>query len=116
DWNRSARQIFNQIRAMKPWPGTYTHWLRAGKAPLRLIIDWATPINVPPNSAGRSIGAIPGTVLFASAQNRTEIPVAGTGESGWREVLGGPGLVVATGEGVLSIERIQPAGKRVLDI
>jgi methionyl-tRNA formyltransferase len=39
DWSRSADQLFNQVRALKPWPGTYTHWLRGHGAPLRIILD-----------------------------------------------------------------------------
>ncbi|MFA5794252.1 MAG: methionyl-tRNA formyltransferase [Candidatus Brocadiia bacterium] len=26
DWNRTALAIYNQFRALKPWPGTYTGW------------------------------------------------------------------------------------------
>ncbi|MCL2681468.1 MAG: methionyl-tRNA formyltransferase, partial [Streptococcaceae bacterium] len=26
DWNKSARQIFNQVRGMNPWPVTHTTW------------------------------------------------------------------------------------------
>lgn len=26
DWNRSARELWNQVRAFTPWPGTYCHW------------------------------------------------------------------------------------------
>lgn len=26
DWNLSAREIYNRIRALQPWPGTYTHF------------------------------------------------------------------------------------------
>ncbi|MCA9268304.1 MAG: methionyl-tRNA formyltransferase, partial [Planctomycetales bacterium] len=28
DWTHSAAQIRNQVRGLKPWLGTYTHWLR----------------------------------------------------------------------------------------
>ena len=26
DWNKSARQLFNQIRGMYPWPVAHTYW------------------------------------------------------------------------------------------
>ena len=28
DWTRPATRIVNQVGALRPWPGTYTHWLR----------------------------------------------------------------------------------------
>src|SRR4051812_20528698 len=43
DWSRTAEQIRNQVRALKPWPGTYTFWLRSGHEPLRLVIDDCAP-------------------------------------------------------------------------
>ncbi len=39
DWSRSAEQIRNQVRALKPWPGTFTFWQRPGHEPLRMVID-----------------------------------------------------------------------------
>ena len=39
DWNRSARQIANQVRALKPWPGTFTTWQRPDGEAVRLILD-----------------------------------------------------------------------------
>ncbi len=38
DWKRSSGEIFNQIRAFKPFPGTYTRF--SGK---NLHIEWARP-------------------------------------------------------------------------
>ncbi len=88
DWSRSAVQITHQIRALKPWPGTFTHWLRPDHAPLRLIVDAATPL---PHEQS---GALPGEVVPSE-----------------------PGrLHVMTGDGVLSLDRVQPAGKRVMDV
>ena len=26
DWNKSAREIFNQVRGLKPWPGAFTYY------------------------------------------------------------------------------------------
>ncbi|MDR7869889.1 MAG: methionyl-tRNA formyltransferase [Tissierellaceae bacterium] len=26
DWSKSSKDIFNQVRGLKPWPGTYTHY------------------------------------------------------------------------------------------
>ncbi len=88
DWSRSAVQIANQVRALKPWPGTFTHWIRSGQPPLRLILDAVTPLPQQPTNAQ------PGEILASGPQH----------------------LHVATGDGVLSIDRVQPAGKRVMDI
>lgn len=84
NWTRPAKKIADQVRGLKPWPGTYTHWLRAGE-PLRLILDQVSV-------------------------------VAGEGAPG--EVLPSPPgkLIVAAGKKALSLDAVQPAGKRVLPI
>jgi methionyl-tRNA formyltransferase len=89
DWSRSAAQIYNQFRALKPWPGTFTEWNRPNGQSLRLLLD---EIAV----AGGVVEAdtAPGTVLVSSGQ----------------------AFEVATGEGVLSLVKVQPAGKRVMAI
>lgn len=85
DWSRSAVELRNQVRALNPWPKTYTFWQRSAGDPLRVILD---KVQVESTAAP----AEPGTVLEA----------------------GGERLVIATGAGALSIEALQPAGKRVL--
>lgn len=85
DWSRSATAIFNQVRALKPWPKTHTFWHPAGHEPVRLILEQVEPI------AGQSAGASPGTVVETA-----------------------PDFLVACGEGTLKIETVQPAGKRVM--
>ena len=87
DWTRSAEQIRNQVRAFKPWPATYTHWLRAGAEPLRILLD---QVSVAPNQSSTN----PGEVLFCDGKQ----------------------LLIATGTGALSIHALQPSGKRVMDI
>jgi methionyl-tRNA formyltransferase len=84
DWSRSAAAIRNQVRALEPWPKTYTFWKREGSEPLRLILD---RVRVEGGHSGEA-----GTVLAAQGER----------------------LVIATGEGGLAIDAIQPAGKRVL--
>ena len=85
DWNRSANEIRNQVRAMDPWPKTYIYAPRDGAQPLRIILD---EVAVRMETAS----AEPGTVIAADAA---------AGE-----------LVVACGCGVLAITRLQPEGKR----
>lgn len=86
DWSKTAEQIRNQVRALKPWPGSYTFWQRPGHEPLRLVID-----RVDTAGGGQQV---PGTVLVSDGQR----------------------LVIATGEGGISILALQPAGKRMLPI
>ncbi len=87
DWTRSAKQIHDQIRALVPWPKTYTHWLRDGAEPLRFIVDRARVSEATNNLAKGT--AEPGTVIEA-----------------------GERLVVQCGAGALAIEQLQPAGKK----
>lgn len=85
DWTRAATDLRNQVRALQPWPKTYTFWQRPSGEPLRVILD---KVHVEPQATP----AEPGTVLEAQGER----------------------LVVATGAGGLRIEALQPAGKRVL--
>jgi len=88
DWNRPAAAIRNHIRAMEPWPKTYTFWRRESGPPLRLILAPVTVLSRNPKAAS------PGTVIEA-ARDR---------------------LVVAAGEGAVLIHGVQPAGKRMLSV
>ncbi len=85
DWSKSAEQIRDQIRALKPWPGTFTFWKRANGESLRLVLDEASvvPVN---NPAAQHAGQ----VLLSDGKR----------------------LVVGTGSSGLSITAIAPAGKR----
>jgi methionyl-tRNA formyltransferase len=84
DWTRPAEAIHNQVRALEPWPKTFTYWHRATGEPLRLI----------PGAVHLAVGSSahpPGTVLVADGET----------------------LVLATGSGPLQIDSIQPAGKKM---
>jgi methionyl-tRNA formyltransferase len=85
DWTRSPQAIKNQVRAMDPWPKAYSHWLRQGGEPLRLILGQVTVLDVPAD-------APPGVISPSSGKE----------------------LIVATGSGMLRIDALQPAGKRML--
>ncbi len=83
-WSRTSREIDCQVRGMQPWPIAFTHITVAeGKPPLRVAVKQVT----------------------ASTQSRPEQATAG-------EILTGDELLVCTGNGVVSIDRLQPAGKR----
>jgi len=87
DWSRPAAAIKNHIRAMEPWPRTYTFWRRSDGPPVRLILGPATVVD------GRA-ETLPGTVLEAA----------------------GSRLVIAAGQGGVAPQSIQPAGKRPMSI
>jgi len=87
DWSCSAERIRNQVRALKPWPGTFTHWSRNGRTASRLILDQV--------SVATDLGSgEPGAVLKSDSGQ----------------------LWIAAGDGILAVERLQPAGKRVMDV
>ncbi len=85
DWQRSAKAIDCQIRAFKPWPKSFTTWQRGEAQPLNLIVEQAVPRE-------HDADSVPGTVVVAEKEQ----------------------LEIATGAGVLAIQKIQPAGKKVL--
>jgi methionyl-tRNA formyltransferase len=87
DWTKPATFIQRQVRALKPWPTTYTHWHRPQGEPLRVIVDHVT-VQPEPTTAE------PGTVVVSDGKQ----------------------LVIATGAGRLALDALQPAGKRVLQI
>jgi methionyl-tRNA formyltransferase len=86
DWSRSAPEIKNQVRALQPWPRAYTAWQRPEGEPVRLIVHQAAI-----NETESSTNAAPGTVVSVEGQ-----------------------LFVACGRGVLSLQQVQPAGKRAM--
>ena len=80
DWSKSAREVFNQIRGMSPWPVAYT--LLEGKRFKIYEVEL---------SEGQGQ---PGQII-----NKTKKT-----------------LVVATGNGAVSLKKVQPAGKPAMQI
>jgi len=70
DWRQPARVLWNQVRGLVPWPGTFTH-LNSGSRP-QLLKVWA--------AAPEDLSGEPGTVLAA---DRSGI-VIGCGEGSLR--------------------------------
>lgn len=87
DWTESAEQIHNQIRAFQPWPGSYTFYRDAKQKSQRLTIRETSVVVLDESPAGS-----PGEVLRAEPDM----------------------LAVATGDKVLQISVLQPAGKRAM--
>lgn len=90
DFKRSAADIVNQIRAFQPWPGTFTSWTPEGKSELRLIIHQATVVT----DQTEKESLTPGEVIVSDKQN----------------------LIVQTGAGQLSLQKVQPAGKKPMPV
>ncbi|MEM9657467.1 MAG: methionyl-tRNA formyltransferase, partial [Planctomycetota bacterium] len=90
DWSRSAVQIKNQVRALRPWPRAFTHLYAGEGDALRLIVHRAAPWDAADRSAlGDATSLEPGAVVACDAR-----------------------LAVATGDGVVDLVEIQPSGKR----
>jgi len=92
-WNKPAAAILNLHRGLRPWPGCFTQWQRENGKPLRLII---TEMAIAEDLSA-DVDVKPGTVVANGNDDKEN-------------------LCVATGNGCISISRIQPAGKRVLEI
>jgi len=87
DWSRPAAAIKNQVRAMEPWPKTYSFWRRQKGPPLRLIFG---PVAVEDHTGDN----VPGTVLEAKDGR----------------------LLIATGSGAIAPKSIQPVGKCLMPV
>lgn len=94
DFSRTAKQIFDQVRAFQPWPRTFTNWCSDGKPPVRLIV-------------GRS------AIVEDAEMAQVEIADVAHGQVA---VCDGERLWIQTSEGILSIIEIQPSGKRMMPI
>ncbi len=87
DWSRTAEQIACHVRAMQPWPKAFSFLERPTGSPLRVIVTRVTAM------ADTTESAV-GTVLPSA-----------------------PGqLIVKAGHDAISIEQIQPEGKRAMPV
>ena len=91
DWNRSDQEIKNQVRAFQPWPGTYSNLVRDGQEPVRLILEQVSipdDMLTPPDLE-------PGQVIHVEKDRL---------------------LVAARDGGLVSLDRVKPAGKKAMDV
>ena len=56
DWQRPAHELWHQVRALTPWPGTYCRWEHAG-TPALLKVWRAEPVEAPAVSPGQVMKA-----------------------------------------------------------
>ncbi|MFT5523116.1 MAG: methionyl-tRNA formyltransferase [Pirellulaceae bacterium] len=94
DWTKSTLQLFNQVRAFKPWPGTYTNWLRSSAEPIRIILEQVRPETIDAITDPETTALQPGQVALSD------------GKEVW----------IRTGDGYLALTHIKPAGKRVMEV
>lgn len=88
DWNRTSREIFNQIRGLVPFSGAFALWNGD------VFKVWSAEA---PQSGGPVTGsgeAAPGTVLAVTEK----------------------GIAVKTGDGILNLLTVQPSGKKAMDV
>ena len=90
DWSRRAYELHNQIRGLNPWPGAFATFRGEN------LKIWRSTLSQQPDKAVETEGA----------------SVEVTAEPGQIIRIMGSGLLVQTGEGVLVILEVQPAGKR----
>lgn len=89
DWRRSAVQIVNQVRGLKPWPATHMYWTNPKGREVRILLE-----HVQVFDGAERAGGEPGEVVVSDKHE----------------------LIVATGEGLLRILELQPAGKKAMPI
>jgi len=85
DFGKSATGLYNQIRGLNPWPGAYTTF--RGQ-PLK-VWQGIAPYDLPP-AVNQLPGGRPGEILRILSS----------------------GVIVQTGEGLLGLAEVQPAGKK----
>jgi len=100
DWSRPACAIRDHIRALDPWPKTFTYWHRTDGAPVRLILG---PCDV------LTVEDLAEWIEQVDCQYRRLPPGTVIGATDDR-------LVITTGESFLVPRMIQPAGKRLMPI
>ncbi len=72
DWNRPARQVHNQIRALHPWPGAHFFWTGMDpNEPMRLKIapGRVGPPSETPCPPGTIVGMVDGFLAIACADS-----------------------------------------------
>jgi methionyl-tRNA formyltransferase len=110
DWIRPARDIWNQVRGLIPWPGAYT-FLPAPTPPESTVrsSNVRGASNVPPDTSPDRIHS-PATLLKLWKAEPSE----GHGPPGTILESSRQGIVVACGQAALRILELQTEGKRRL--
>jgi len=102
DWSRRATDLHHQIRGLNPWPGAFTTFRGEN------LKIWQSAPFLQTTKYGETEG--PG---FEPRTSNSELRVK-TVDPGQILQVQEDSLVVQTGEGVLRILEVQPAGKRAM--
>ena len=86
DWNRPAREVYNHIRGLNPWPVAYTTW----NGERIKLWGCAVPDEKNDDRAVREGDKLPGTIVRADSD----------------------GIEVVVADGTVRLTEVQPAGKR----
>jgi methionyl-tRNA formyltransferase len=105
DWSRPAELVCCQIRAMQPWPTAYTFLHRDGKPPLRLIVLKAQVVVKDAQSAPAQFKLVANSLTSHAPHGLAP---------GMVDDVAGDSLIVSAGAGLVSLVRVQPAGKRAM--
>jgi methionyl-tRNA formyltransferase len=142
-WSNSSYRISNCYRAMSVWPKLYTDWVRPNGSVTRLILGRVVPLDdsfmeLIDENFNSSVFVAP-MLVDAKMDNLAEFrihqikkseqqkekekekhPVRIQRPSWWKPGVviraEGSDLIVAAGEGTVRILKIQPAGKKMMDI
>ena len=82
DWQRTAQQVFDHVRAFKPWPGTFTFCYRGDHEPLRVQVEAVTRLHLPAEQP-------PGAFVARATE-----------------------LTIATSDELLQLDRVKPEGRK----
>ena len=110
DWHKKAEEIRNRIRGLNPWPGTYTYlfgtMLKIFKAD---VIGRKGTVLTPPNPLFNKEGVPKAGALVVESGQYPKMP-------GTVLEVNNEGIIVATGEGCLSVKELQLEGKRRMGV
>lgn len=112
DWSRPAEEIDWHVRGMQPWPGAWTD-LQAGDRPAVRVAIRAVTVLTDANAQTTAPEAPAVSAPAVSAPGATAAGTGGPFQPG--QWLPGDQLVVATGAGVLRVDRLQVAGRSEVD-
>ncbi|MDR3586374.1 MAG: methionyl-tRNA formyltransferase [Desulfosporosinus sp.] len=92
DWSRRATELHNQIRGLNPWPGAFTTFRGESLKIWRSTPFLMTDKDIETEGFSKTAPFYPGQILQVLEDS----------------------LLVQTGDGVLQLREVQPAGKRAM--
>lgn len=104
DWSKESWEVDVFVRGMQPWPIAYTFFdQKNGKQPLRLAVKKVSVLSQEHHPENKP-----------ELHDKQIEPEAGTEEKGYAPgaIVSNARLIVQTGDGLIEILCIQPAGKR----